>query len=56
VGMSATNAAPDYRRHQFTPALIAHAVWRSFRFARSYRGGKRQNSAHAVVTGLHFPT
>ncbi len=35
--MSATNAAPDYRRHRFPPALIAHAVWRSCRSARSYR-------------------
>ena len=35
--MSETNASPDSRRHRFPPAIIGHAVWRSFRFALSYR-------------------
>ncbi len=28
---------PSYKRHRFPPAIIAHAVWRYFRFALSYR-------------------
>jgi len=30
-------SAPDYKRHRFPPAIIAHAVWLSFRFALRYR-------------------
>jgi len=26
-------SAPDDKRHRFPPEIIAHAVWRSFRFA-----------------------
>ena len=35
--MNECTAAPDYRRHRFPPAIIAHAVWLYFRFALSYR-------------------
>ncbi len=30
-------AAPTYAGYRFPPEIIAHAVWRYFRFARSYR-------------------
>ena len=28
---------PNYARHRFPPEIIAHAVWRYFRFALRYR-------------------
>ncbi len=35
--MNERAAALTYKRHRFPPAIIAHAVWRYFRFALSYR-------------------
>jgi len=35
--MNESAAAPGYKRHRFPPAIIGHAVWRSCRFALSYR-------------------
>ncbi len=30
-------APPSYTGYRFPPAIIAHAVWRYYRFALSYR-------------------
>ena len=35
--MNEHTSAPRYKRHRFPPAIIGHAVWRSCRFALSYR-------------------
>jgi len=35
--MKETSAPPCYKRHRFPPEIIAHAVWRYYRFALSYR-------------------
>src|SRR5829696_5625388 len=35
--MNEHETPPSYKRHRFPPAIIAHAVWLSFRFALSYR-------------------
>jgi len=35
--MNAYTPAPSDKRHRFPPAIIAHAVWRSCRFALRYR-------------------
>ncbi len=29
--------APSDKRHRFSPEIIGHTVWRSFRFALRYR-------------------
>jgi len=36
-GMNDDVARPSSAGHRFPPAISAHAVWRYFRFARSYR-------------------
>ncbi len=35
--MNEHEIADKYKRYRFPPAIIAHSVWRYFRFARSYR-------------------
>ncbi len=35
--MKEQSPPPCYKRHRFPPEIIGHAVWRSFRFALSYR-------------------
>ncbi len=40
---------PSYKRHRFPPAIIAHAVWWYFRFARSYRDVKELLAERGVI-------
>ncbi len=47
--MKAMRTAPAYTRHRFPPAIIAHAVWRSFRFALSYRDVEEVLAERGVV-------
>ncbi len=35
--MNTNTVPPDYAGHRFPPEIIAHAVWRYFRFTRSFR-------------------
>jgi len=42
-------AAPNYKRHRFPPELIAHAVWRYFRFALSYRDVEELLAERGVI-------
>ncbi len=41
-------AAPNYKRHRFPPAIIAHAVWLYYRFALSYRDVEELLAARGV--------
>jgi putative transposase len=40
---------PSYKRHQFPPEIIAHAVWRYFRFALRYRDVEELLAERGVV-------
>ena len=42
-------SAPDYKRHRFPPAIIAHAVWLYFRFALSYRDVEELLAERGVI-------
>ncbi len=42
-------AARRYKRHRFPPASIGHAVWLSFRFARSYRDVEELLAERGVI-------
>ncbi len=45
-----TIAAPsDYAGHRFPPAILAHAVWRSFRFARRFRDVEESLAERGVI-------
>jgi putative transposase len=41
--------APDYRGYRFPPEIIAHAVWRYFRFALSYRDVEELLAERGVI-------
>ncbi len=41
--------APDYTGHRFPPTIIAHAVWRYYRFARSYRDVEELLAERGVI-------
>jgi len=47
--MNAHAAAPSDKRQRFPPAIIGHAVWRSFRFALSYRDVEELLAARGVI-------
>jgi putative transposase len=47
--MNKPRSAPSYKRHRFPPEIIAHAVWLSFRFARSYRDVEERLAERGVV-------
>jgi len=47
--MKAMRTAPAYTRHRFPPAIIAHAVWLSFRFSLSYRDVEELLAERGVV-------
>ena len=47
--MKEMRTAPAYKRHRFPPAIIAHAVWLSFRFALSYRDVEELLAERGVV-------
>ncbi len=47
--MNAPDAPPSYQRQRFPPAIIAHAVWRYFRFALSYRDVAEPLAARSVI-------
>ncbi len=47
--MNEKDAAPNYKRHRFPPAIIAHAVWLSFRFALSFRDVEGLLAARGVI-------
>ncbi len=47
--MKDTESRPSYARHRFPPAIIAHAVWLYFRFARSYRDVEELLAERGVV-------
>jgi len=40
---------PSDKRHRFPPAIIVHAVWRSFRFALGDRDGEERLAERGVV-------
>ena len=40
---------PRYKRHRFPPEIIAHAVWRYFRFALSYRDAEELLADRGVI-------
>ena len=42
-------AAPTYAGYRFPAEIIGHAVWRSFRFALSYRDVEELLAARGVV-------
>jgi putative transposase len=42
-------SAPTYKRHRFPPAISGHALWRYFRFARSYRAVEEPLAARGVL-------
>ncbi len=42
-------SAPSYKRHRFPPAIIGHAVWRSFRFALRYRDVEELLAERGVI-------
>ncbi len=41
--------APTYERHRFPPAIIGHAIWRSFRFALRYRDVEESLAEGGVI-------
>jgi len=47
--MKNETSAPSYKRHRFPPAIIAHAVWRYFRFALSYRDVEELLAERGVI-------
>jgi putative transposase len=47
--MKESASAPSYKRHRFPPAIIAHAIWRYFRFAPSYRDVEERLAERGVV-------
>jgi len=47
--MKEMRTAPAYKRHRFPPAIIAHAVWRYFRFALSHRDVEEVLAERGVV-------
>ncbi len=47
--MNERAAALTYKRHRFPPAIIAHAVWRYFRFALSYRDVEELLAERGVI-------
>jgi len=47
--MNKQNAAPDYQRHRFPPAIIGHAVWLYFRFALRYRDVEELLAERGVI-------
>ncbi len=42
-------SAPSYKRHRFPPEIIAHAVWRYYRFALSYRDVEELLAERGVI-------
>ncbi len=42
-------AIPSYERYRFPPAIIGHAVWRSFRFALRYRDVEELLAERGVI-------
>jgi len=48
-GRSDDAAPPGYAGYRFPPAVSGHAVWRSFRFARSDRDVEELLAARGVV-------
>jgi putative transposase len=48
-GMSDDAAPPSYAGYRFPPEVIGHAVWRSFRFALSYRDVEQLLAERGVV-------
>jgi len=47
--MNDAASRPAYARHRFPPAISAHAVWRSCRFALSYRAVEAPLAERGVV-------
>jgi len=47
--MNGHDATPTYKRHRFPPAIIGHAVWRSFRFALRYRAVEELLAERGVI-------
>ena len=47
--MNEAVAGPNYKRHRFPPAIIAHAVWLYFRFALSYRDVEELLAERGVI-------
>jgi len=47
--MNEYDARPSDKRHRFPPEIIAHAVWRYCRFARSYRDVEELLAERGVV-------
>ncbi len=41
--------SPGYAGYRFPPAVIGHAVWRSFRFALSYRDVEELLAERGVI-------
>jgi len=48
-GMKEQARIPSYKRHRFPPEIIAHAVWRYFRFALSYRDVEELLAERGVI-------
>jgi putative transposase len=44
-----TALAPSYKGYRFPAGIIAHAVWRYFRFSRSYREGEELLAARGWI-------
>ncbi len=47
--MKNETSTPSYKRHRFPPEIIAHAVWRYFRFALSYRDVEELLAERGVI-------
>jgi len=47
--MKNETSAPSDKRHRFPPDIIAHAVWRSCRFALSYRDVEELLAERGVI-------
>jgi len=47
--MNEQTSAPNYKRHRFPPEIIAHTVWRYFRFALSYRDVEELLAERGIV-------
>ncbi len=47
--MKKETRAPSDKRHRFPPQIIAHAVWRYFRFALSYRDVEELLAERGVI-------
>ncbi len=48
-GMKTTTTTPSYERHRYPAEVIAHTVWRYFRFSLSFRDVEELMAARGVT-------